>query len=456
MQNDIKKILDNTVCFTHGGTLGGLYGILATNKISSHNALQNHGDNTAKFTDPDKSFSQEDNFLFFESMADRGNLTYSSLIDKKQNHVGFSFLLVASADTLLKQVNMIGNSDGILLGRKDEKALELDLSKIDTKILVPESYKEDVTKFCVHLKELGHTPPEHLLVFKPITELNNILQVSAYTPEEVLSKQYHLCKEIGLKAQQSTQEFSSSEKVISTKTSSIGVAMSQNTLEDKLSPQKLFTNGRDLLEHMKERPTPANLQRNSMLLFLEKSNSLLSQSVTTFAQGRPPLLDIASNPKDLAFALNTLAEMHPFKEDSTSGEKRISSYEIRNITARFKKYPDITGMVSGICECLEEVKNKRISVEDCAKIMQKHMSPQEDTKWFIAINRIQQPPVAQSKIKLIVDLNTNNEIMVWKEGMKDWANIKDVPELNLSKASLNITEMRKKAFSSSNDMALKS
>ena len=440
MQKEFKEILDNTICFTHGGTLAGLYGILATQKISSNNALENHGDNTLKFTDPNKEFTQEDNFLFFESMADRGNLAYASLVDK--NNIGFSFLLVADANTLLQQVDMLGSSDGMLKGRKDGLPLEVDIKKINAQILVPESYKEDVINFCHQLKQLGHNSPEHLLTFKPINELNALLSARAYTLEDKRLRQKEFCNSIGLNANNAHHEFIGSDKIVHTKTSTINVIVNENNLEAVPFAKKEFKTGDQLIEHMRQRPTLANLQRNSMTLFLEKNNSSVYKEISLLAQGRPPLLDIASNYEDLSFALNTLAHLHPFKEE-LNGEKRISSHEIRNIAARFKKQN--TNVALGIVECLEEVARKNLSPEECKNIMQKHTTTLETT-WFIAIDRVQQPPIQQSKIKQVVDSHTDKEILVWKEGMKTWENIKDMPELNLIKTSLNIANIRRKAF----------
>ena len=171
----MRQIIKNSSLFTHGGRLGGLYGILATNKLSSNDALLRAGDNIFKFTDPNNQFKEEDSYIFFESVADRGKVNYASFAEEGFNQFGFSFLLVASSESLLKQVDMLGSSDGILMGRTDGQPLEIDLKKVDYKILVPDYYKETVNSYCNKLKSLGIEPPENCIIFQSIQELQKLV-----------------------------------------------------------------------------------------------------------------------------------------------------------------------------------------------------------------------------------------------------------------------------------------
>lgn len=429
----MKKIIENTLCFTHGGRLAGLYGILATNKLSSNGALAREGDNLFKFTDSENKFNQEDNFLFFESMEDRGRINYASFVDNKTNDVGFAFLVIANGQSLLNQVDTIGNSDGILMGRSDNQPLEIDMKELNYKILVPESYKEDIEKFCANLKQLGLNPPQELLIFKPINELQNL--VGYRTKDNSLSRQKQLCDEIGIKSDISNRKFAWSEKIVETKTSKV-IVYCDEPLES-LSVAKLekrsFNNADDLVKHMKERPTISNIQRNTLLLFSEYTIRPIESITRAYeAKGSPLIIDLVSKPEDLAFCLNSLATCHISKEKNSHGEERISSSSVRDITNRLNNSVENLQVINGLKECLEIIKDRNITAKECANILENHKIPDpienNEDKWTIAINRVQYSGVANEKqVKELMQANLGKEVLLWKEGMPAWKNALEVP-----------------------------
>lgn len=435
----MEKILNNTLCLTHGGSLAGLYGILATDRLSSNNALLKQGDETLKFTDPNNEFTQENNFLFFESIVDRGNLKYASFVENKSNQVGFSFLLVASSQSLLNQVDMVGNSDGILLGRSDDTPLEINIKQLDYKILIPESYKTDVKNYCEELRKLGHNAPEDLLIFKPIEELTDLL--SSKISDPYLERQQTLCDIIQLNANISDKNFAISTKEIETKTSIITTSCSM-ALSTKAIKQKEFNTAEDLVSHMRERPTLSNLQRNTMLLFAEKSNSSLQQKISSISNEKPLIFDIIDKPEDLAFCLNNLAKLHPSKEVLESGEKRIDSFECMSIINKINNAIESPNTKKGLIECLQIARRRDISQEECANIMNEC---RKDKEWFVAVNRVQQPKLNTDQIQELIKNDINNEVVVWKDGMLNWQNAREMIDFKpLNKISIleNIASMK--------------
>lgn len=426
----MKNIIENTLCFTHGGRLAGLFGILATNKLSSNGALARAGDDVFKFTDSENKFKQEDNFLFFESMEDRGRINYASFVDNNTNSVGFSFLIVANGKSLLNQVDTIGNSDGILMGRSDNHPLEIDMKELNYKILVPESYKEEVENFCANLKKLGLNPPEELLIFKPINELENL--VGYRTGDNSLLRQKKLCDEIGIMSAVSDKKFSFSEKIIETKTSKVIVACDEPL--ESLSVEKLetraFNNAEDLVRHMKERPTMSNIQRNTLLLFSEYTVRPIESITKAYkSKGSPLIVDLVSKPEDLAFCLNNLATCHTSKEKNIHGEKRISSYSIREITNRLNNSVENPQIINGLKECLEIIKERNITEKECSSILERYKNPDiiED-KWVISINRVQYPGfINEKQVKELMQAHIGKEVLLWKEGMPSWKNALEIP-----------------------------
>lgn len=455
----MKEILDNTLCFTHGGKLAGLYGILATGKLSSNSALERAGDNVFKFTDPENKYKQEDGYLFFESVADRGRINYASLVDFQSGQTGFSFLLVASSQSLLTQVDMLGNSDGILMGRSDNHPLEIDLKKVDYKIIVPESYQENIKEYCDTLKDLGITPEENVLVFKSKQEIENLL---AYQSEKNPNdRQKEFCDSIELNAIKSDKTFTLNEKIIETKTSKIGTVcdVPLEPLSEEQTQAYQFLNGHDLIQHMKTRPTPGNLQRNSMLLFLEYTTSPLKESISKLSNKRPMVLDLMDKPEDLAFALNSIAKTHHDKDRSDNGEKRISRSSIRNIVERINNTNEENYIKNSLKKCLEIVINKDITAQECAEIIENYKN---DNQWVVAINKIQQPYYMDNQsVKELMQNNMNHsEILLWKQGMPEWKHAVEIfpPVIespSTEKVIKNITELRQQHLNYNNDNKLK-
>lgn len=440
----MKEILENTLFFTHGGRLSALYGILATETLSSNKALEKSGEDVFKFTDPENKYQQEDGYLFFESIADRGRINYSGLVDFKSNEVGFAFLLVASSQSLLKQVDMLGNSDGVLMGRLDGNPLEIDLKKVDYKIIIPESYQENIKEYCQTLKDLGINPPENKFVFKPMKEIQDILK--SQPEKSLMDRQKEFCKEIDLNAQKSDKTFTENEKIIETKTSKIKTSCDkelQKVDNDKLKPKE-FLNGHDLVNHMKSKPTPGNLQRNSMLLFLEHTSSPLKKSILNLSNKRPMILDLIDKPEDLSFALNCLANTHYSQEVTNNGEKRISSYVINNVIERINNTEEKIYIKNAMNKCLEIIKDRNITKEECLSIIETY----KENQWFVAINRVQQNYCMSDKNVKELLKNHSNEILLWKEGMTEWKHgfeifppVIEPPPLN--EVIKNITDLRK-------------
>ena len=387
----MRQIIKNSSLFTHGGRLGGLYGILATNKLSSNDALLRAGDNIFKFTDPNNQFKEEDSYIFFESVADRGKVNYASFAEEGFNQFGFSFLLVASSESLLKQVDMLGSSDGILMGRTDGQPLEIDLKKVDYKILVPDYYKETVNSYCNKLKSLGIEPPENCIIFQSIQELQKLVSYRGY--ENAIERQNELSQAIGLNAKTSDKSFSFSEKTISTKTSTIQVVCDHPLMqlsEEEKRPYE-FNNAQDLVNHMRTRPTYSNIQRNTMLLFLESHNSNLSKKIAKISKNRPMILDLIDQPEDLAFCLNNLAQFHSSRQKQQNGEYRLDNYSLLSIKSKLRSSGAENYVIQGVIECLEHVVNQNITKEDCISILGKHKHQNTsslENSWAVAINRI--------------------------------------------------------------------
>lgn len=451
----MKEILANTLCFTHGGKLAGLYGILATGKLSSNSALERAGDNVFKFTDPENKYKQEDGYLFFESIADRGRINYASLVDFQSGQTGFSFLLVASSQSLLNQVDMLGNTDGILMGRSDNQPLEIDLKEVDYKIIIPESYQKNIKEYCETLKELGIIPIENRLVFKSMQDIENLLAYqSEKNPNE---RQKEFCEDIGLNAVKSEKTFTQNEKTIETKTSKISTAcdIPLNALPPEKVKKKNFLNGHDLVEHMKTRPTPGNLQRNSMLLFLEYTTAPLKESISKLSNKRPMVLDLIHKSEDLAFALNSIAKTHHEKEVNEHGEKRINRSAIRNIVERINNTNEENYIKNSLKKCLEIVVNKDISAQECASIIENYKN---DNQWVVAINKVQQPYYMDNQsVKELIQNNMNHsEILLWKQGMPEWKHAVEIfPPVIESPTTeqvvKNIAELRQQNLNNKNE-----
>lgn len=428
----MKDIIENSSLFTHGGRLGALYGILSSNKLSSNNALERAGDSVYKFTDPNNEFKDEDGYIFFESVADRGRVNYASFIEQGRDQVGFAFLLVASSDSLLKQVDMLGNSDGILMGRSDGEPLEIDLKQVNYKILVPDSYKEMISAYCDKLKSLGINPPEHTLMFKPMNELQEIVAYKGY--ENALERQNELSQTIGLETKISEKSFSFSKKIIATKTSNIEVMCDSPLLKLSEEEKKIypFNNAQDLVNHMRSRPTDSNIQRNTMSLFLESHNSQLRKKIGEISNNRPMILDLMNKPEDLAFCLNNLAQFHPSRQRQENGEYRVERYSLSSLKSKLRDTNEESYIVEGLIECIESVVYKNITKEECVSILEKHKNKIPDPieqSWAIAINRQpQQLYVNESQVKEIIKNNIGQEILLWQPGMTEWKNAFTIPE----------------------------
>jgi hypothetical protein len=306
--------ITDTVCFTHGGTLQGLAGIVTTGKLSSTAALEGRGDATFKYTDAARAHVAEDKFLFFDCPQNNGLLAYQSVKQANEPGAGFQFVLVANGKSLVEQADLFGVSDGILMGRQDGAALEIDVRKLDCKILIPDCYKPHVDRMVELAQMAGKEVDTSKLEFRPIAEVRQLLHEGA-RPSDPVAAQQALCRELGISTERTTRSIRDAAGAVETKTANVVVAHRNEPLDRASAPaaRPAPSTGPELVARMRETPVYLNIRSDLRELFGGRSAS----------SSTPKVLELKNRPEELAHAVNMLVRMSPdstYHKTFTKGE----------------------------------------------------------------------------------------------------------------------------------------
>ncbi|WP_066334626.1 LPD7 domain-containing protein [Azohydromonas lata] len=326
--------ITNTLAFTHGGTLRGLEGIITTGKLSSTAALEARGDATFKFTDAERQHVAEDKYLFFDCPQNNGCLTYQGVKHANEPGAGFQFVLVANGKSLVEQADLFGVSDGILMGRQDGAPLEIDVRKLDCKVLVPDCYKPHVDRMVELAQMAGKELDTAKLVFRPIEEVRQLLQ-EGRRPADPIAAQQALCRELGISAEPTARAINDAAGTVETKTSKVVVAHREELLDRASAPVVRVgpSTGAELVAHMRETPVYLNIQSDLRELFGGRG----ARSPT------PRVLELKDRPEDLAHAVNMLVRMSPHStyhkafhagEVAPAGQPFVGYFELAEIKAQ--------------------------------------------------------------------------------------------------------------------------
>lgn len=406
----VEHVISNSIFFTHGGPPSGLFGIISSGCLSSVNYLKLKGDKVHKTTDQINSFTSEDSYIFFESPIDRGKFSYREIGNRDfySNDwfsIGkFVFLIVADANSLLNQVSAVGLSDGLIMARTDGKPININLSEVSHKIIIPEEYKEEVNKYIEKVKKIGIKPFVETIEFKSKKEIEEIESIGS-TANIHYNIQEKMAKKIGIKCSESKKSFGGVEQLFKTKTSQVLMKIDENPLKIVLEDEEglKINSAEDIVRFMKERPTPANLQAGSNFLFGIKSNHIFLDAIKNEKLSNVPLLDLINNHSSLSFVINEFIQYCSFNLEEAKSKIKNS-----NASEEEKK---------AIFEAINVAKFKEINEQDFLEIKIKYLNDH----WLVSSKgKIKEYTVKEKDLKEWLEKNNVSNIYLWKKGNQDW------------------------------------